>query len=253
MIYKIFQFRFVLSICYRIFKPEYLHKRNACFSRQRTPLHCFSPCRNIDIYLRTKRRCRAFLGHLQDFLFLENRAGAWEKIQAWNYWYYLNNKKAQKEFTIFFHAEKYLNNLKRIFKHKKKETLFSVSFFCFGVSAFPFCTLRKAKPNKPKRIQIMSHRKRAYGLRCKTSRVGKTWLLHLLYRNNHIVSYVRRAVRVERHGIAFRGIQFVTDFPDVTIWGFDYRNNVVIGFVSGNHMCGIRSKHGQDNRYADFY
>ena len=136
MIYKIFQFRFVLSICYQNFKPEYLHKQNACFSRQRTPLHCFSPCRNIDIYLRTKRRYRAIWGHLQDFLFLENRAGAWEKIQAWNCWYYLNNKKAQKEFTKFFHAEKYLNNLKRIFKHKKKRrflaSLFSVAFPRFG-------------------------------------------------------------------------------------------------------------------------
>ena len=129
MVYKIFQFRFVLSICYRIFKHEYLHKRNACFSRQRTPLYCFSPCRNIDIYLRTKRRYRAFLGHLQDFLFLENRAGAWEKIQAWNCWYYLNNKKAQKEFTNFFHAEKYLNNLKRIFKHKKKDAFQRLLFF----------------------------------------------------------------------------------------------------------------------------
>ena len=138
MIYKMFQFRHVLSICYRNFKPEYLHKRNACFSRQRTPLYCFSSCRNIDICLRTKTRYKAFLGHLQDFLFLENRAGTWEKIQAWNYGYYLNNKKAQKEFTKFFHAEKYLNNLKRIFKHKKK-TLFSVFCFFCCVSAFRFC------------------------------------------------------------------------------------------------------------------
>ena len=142
MVYKIFQFRFVLSICYRIFKPEYLHKRNACFSRQRTRLYCFSPCRNIDIYLRTKTRYRAFLGHLQDFLFLENRAGAWEKIQAWNCWYYLNNKKAQKEFTKFFHAEKYLNNLKRIFKHKKKRR-FSASLFSVAFPHFLFVLCEK--------------------------------------------------------------------------------------------------------------
>ena len=138
MIYKIFQFRFVLSICYRIFKPEYLHKRNACFSRQRTPMHCFSPCRNIDIYLRTKTRYRAFLVHLQDFLFLENRAGAWEKIQAWNCGYYLNNKKAQKEFTKFFHAENYLNNLKRIFKHKKKRRFLASLVFAFPHFGFVF-------------------------------------------------------------------------------------------------------------------
>ena len=144
MIYKIFRFRFVLSICYRIFKPEYLHKRNACFSRQRTLLYCFLSCRNIDIYLRTKTRYRAFLGHLQDFLFLENRAGAWEKIQAWNYGYYLNNKKAQKEFTKFFHAENYLNNLKRIFKHKKKRR-FSASLFSVAFPHFLFVLCEKQR------------------------------------------------------------------------------------------------------------
>ena len=134
MIYKIFQFRFVLSICYRIFKPEYLHKRYACFSRQRTRLYCFSPCRNIDIYLRTKRRYRAFLGHLQDFLFLENRAGAWEKIQAWNCRYYLNNKKRKKNLQNFFTLKIILKNDKENLSIKKKRH-FSVSLF--SVFAFP--------------------------------------------------------------------------------------------------------------------
>lgn len=133
MVYKIFQFRRVLSICYQNFMHEYLHKRNACFSRHRTRLHCFSPCRNIDICLRTKTRYRAFWGHLQGFLFLENRAGAWEKIQAWNCGYYLNNKKAQKEFTKFFHAENYLKNDKEILSIKKRRFSASLVF----VLAFP--------------------------------------------------------------------------------------------------------------------
>ena len=63
--------------------------------------------------------------------------------------YYLNNKKAQKEFTKFFHAEKYLNNLKRIFKHKKKDAFQRLLFFLlrFRIS-FLYSAKRKAKQTK---------------------------------------------------------------------------------------------------------
>lgn len=236
MVYKIFQFWRVLSICYQIFKPEYLHKRNACFWRQRTLLYCFSPCRNIDICLRTKTRYMAFWGHLQGFLFLENRAGAWEKIQAWNCGYYLNNKKAQKEFTKFFTLKIILRFNKENLSIKKRR--FSASLiFCFCVSAFRFCIRWTAYRTEQTRSAVRyKWRKRTSGQIQKTS---QTWLFTLLYRNYHVVRLVKRAVRVESHGISFCGIQFVTDFPDVTIRGFDNGNGLVVGFVCGNHICGI--------------